>query len=142
MKTLEVQVTIDIKASPATVWTVITSPQLIKRFLFGTDVKTDWKVGSPITYEGEYQGKHYKDKGVITKFEPCSVFQSTYWSSMRGKMDMPENYNLVTYTLKENQGGTTLLLTQDNIATEEEKQHSEMNWEMTLQKLKEVAETA
>ena len=55
---------------------------------------------------------------------------------------MPENYNLVTYTLKENQGGTTLILTKDNIATEEEKQHSKKNWQMTLQKLKEVAETA
>ncbi|MES2680854.1 MAG: SRPBCC domain-containing protein [Bacteroidota bacterium] len=140
MKNIEAQISIEINASPAKVWTAITSPQLIKKYLFGTDVKTDWKEGSTITYEGEYEGKSYKDKGKIIKFEPGKIFQSTYWSSMGGKVDMPENYNLVTYELSDNDGKTTVTLTQDNIASEEEKEHAIKNWNMTLENLKKVVE--
>jgi hypothetical protein len=33
-------------------------------------MKTDWKEGNTITYEGEYEGKTYQDKGVVKKFRP------------------------------------------------------------------------
>ncbi|HOZ86177.1 MAG TPA: SRPBCC family protein [Bacteroidia bacterium] len=141
MKNLEAQISIEIDASPAKVWTAITSPPLIKKYLFGTEVKTDWKQGSPITYEGEYEGKTYEDKGIIVKFEPCKLFQSTYWSSMSGKPDRPVNYNLVTYELIANGKKTTVTVTQDNIASEEEKQHATKNWKKTLENLKKVVET-
>ncbi len=49
------------------------------------------KEGSPINYEGEYDGKKYHDKGIIKKNEPGKLLQSTYWSSMAGKEDIPEN---------------------------------------------------
>jgi uncharacterized protein YndB with AHSA1/START domain len=140
MKNLETQISIEIDASPAKVWTAITSPPLIKKYLFGTEVKTDWKQGSPITYEGEYKGKTYEDKGTIVKFEPCKLFQSTYWSAMGGKPDVPENYNLVTYELNGNNGKTMVTLTQDNISSEEEKHHATNSWKMTLEKLKKVVE--
>ncbi len=140
MQTLETQTSVTINASPAKVWTALTSPPLIKKYLMGTNVKTDWKEGSPIIYEGEYKGKEYKDKGKIIKFEPGKILQSTYWSSMGGKPDMPENYNLVTYELKENGGQTTVTLTQDNINSEEEKKHVTENWKAVLNGLKEVVE--
>jgi Activator of Hsp90 ATPase homolog 1-like protein len=59
---------------------------------------------------------------------------------MGDKEDKPENYNLVTYALKETDGYTRVALTQDNIATEEEKQHAQSNWEGVLKELKKVAE--
>ena len=65
---------------------------------------SDWKEGSSITYTGEYEGKKYKDKGVIKKMIPKEIFQSTYWSSNSGKEDKPENYNLVTYKNKIERG--------------------------------------
>jgi len=137
---LSAETSITIKAAPARVWRAITSPASIKKYLMGTTVTTDWKEGSPITYEGEYHGKAYKDKGIIKTFKPESVLRSTYWSSMSGKEDKPENYNTVTYTLSDEDDRTLLTLTQDNIATEEEKQHALKNWEQVLQKLKEVVE--
>ena len=39
------------------VWEALTSPQMIQQYLFGTQVTTDWQVGSPITYRGVWQGK-------------------------------------------------------------------------------------
>lgn len=105
-----------------------------------TNVTTDWKEGSPIKYEGEYQGKKYSDKGIIKKVEPEKILQSTYWSSMGGKEDKPENYNLVTYKLSQNDGKTVVTLTQDNVLSEKEKEHVTGNWRSVLKKLKEVVE--
>jgi len=140
-KTLKVDTSIVIDAPPAQVWKALTSPNLIKKYLMGTDVSSDWKVGSSIIYTGEYQGNKYHDQGIIKKLEPEKVFQSTYLSSMSGKEDKPENYNLVTYTLKKEGSKTVITLSQDNISTEKEKEHSTQNWNWVLEKLKEVVES-
>jgi len=44
------------------VWKALTSPHLIKRWFFGVDTETDWKVGSLPIHRGEHQGKPYEDK--------------------------------------------------------------------------------
>jgi len=136
--TAEASVTID--ASASKVWKALTSPEKVKKYLMGTNVSTDWKEGSPISYEGEYNGKKYRDKGVIKKAEPGKILQSTYWSSMGGKEDKPENYNLVTYELDEEDGKTVVHLTQDNVQSEKEKEHVTENWKNVLEKLKSVVE--
>jgi uncharacterized protein YndB with AHSA1/START domain len=138
--TLTVETSVLIHARPIKVWNALISPELIKKWLMGTNVTTDWKEGSPIIYSGEHEGKQYHDKGIIKKFEVAKLLQTTYWSSLRGKDDKPENYNLVTYYLREEGDHTRLILVQDNIDTIEEKAHSTKNWEMVLQKLKELVE--
>ena len=139
-KNLVCETSITIDANASKVWKVITTPHLIKRYLFGTTVTSDWKEGNPITYEGEYNGKAYKDKGVIKKLESKKIFQSTYWSSMGGKEDKPENYNMVTYKLSPKNGKTVVTLSQDNIQSEKEKEHVTENWKMTLNSLKKIVE--
>jgi uncharacterized protein YndB with AHSA1/START domain len=137
---LSASVSVDINASTSRVWRTITSPSQIKLYLMGTHVTTNWQEGSPISYTGEYNGKQYEDKGVIKKLEPGKCLQSTYWSSMGGKEDIPENYNIVTYTLDDRYDHTILTLTQDTIGDEKEKAHAIQNWTMVLDKLKQVAE--
>lgn len=135
------ETSISIDATPAQVWEALTTPKLVKRYLLGTEVSSDWEEGSTITYTGEYNGKKYNDKGIIKKIEPEKILQSTYWSSMGGKEDKPENYNLVTYKITKQGNKTILTLLQDNNASEKEKDHSVENWKMVLQKLKEVVES-
>ncbi|MDQ6904072.1 MAG: SRPBCC domain-containing protein, partial [Bacteroidota bacterium] len=101
-------------------------------YLMGTKVSTDWKEGSPITYKGNYNGKDYQDKGIIKKIEPEKILQSTYWSSIGGKEDKRENYNLVTYELLEKSGETVVTITQDNVHSEKEKEHVTGNWKSVL----------
>ena len=132
--------TIEIDATPGEVWKAITTPSEIKKYLMGTNVTSEWKEGSAITYEGEYNGKKYHDKGIIKIAKPGHMLQSTYWSSASGKEDKPENYNLVTYKLADKEGKTVVTLTQDNVVSEKEKKHVTQNWNMVLQKLKEVVE--
>ena len=138
---LVAETSISIDATAAQVWKAITTPKLIKKYLMGTDVSTDWKAGSPITYSGEYEGKKYQDKGIIKKVEKEKILQTTYWSSMGGKEDKPENYNVVTYKITKRDDKIVITLSQDNNATEKEKEHSTQNWKMVLKKLKEVVES-
>lgn len=131
---------IEINAPAATVWHALITPELIKQYLFGTEAVSDWQEGSTIIYKGEWEGKSYEDKGTILKLVPNELMVATYWSSMSGIEDLPENYNTVTYALTSNGEKTTLEVTQDNIATEESKQHSENNWTGVLAGLKKVVE--
>jgi len=139
-KGLVVRKSVFIDADPVAVWDALVNPKKVKQYLFGTDTISDWKVGSRITYKGEWQGKQYEDGGTILQLVPEQILQSTYWSSMSGTEDKPENYATVTYELTKKNGGTLLSLTQDNCKTEEQKKHLEENWGMVLDGLKKVAE--
>src|SRR6185295_2487504 len=132
------EITID--ASAAEVWTALTDPEMVKQYLFGTKVTSDWLVGSPITYTGEWEGKAYEDKGTILKIEPEKVLETTYWSSFSGVPDAPENYQTVTYELASEGEKTKLTVMQDNIATAESRDHSQKNWGMVLESLKKLLE--
>lgn len=139
-KNLTAKTSISVNASTAQVWKALTTPTLIKKYLMGTTASSKWKEGREITYSGEYGGKKYEDKGVIKKLEPEKIFQSTYWSSMSGKPDKPENYKMVTYKLAKKDHKTVITLSQDNNASEKEKAGSVANWKNVLKKLKEVVE--
>lgn len=129
---------IDIDAPAARVWDVLTSPEQLKQLWFGADVKTDWQVGSPITWSGQYEGKSYEDKGEVLAVEPEHLLKLTHYSPLTGQPDVPENYHTLTYTLT---GNTHLKLEQDNNTTEDEAKHSQAMWEMLVAKVKEAAES-
>jgi uncharacterized protein YndB with AHSA1/START domain len=134
------RVNISINAPVSKVWDALTKPEIIKQYFFGTEAKSDWKVGSPLTFRGEWEGKSYEDKGTITANEPHKLLSYSYWSSMSGKEDKPENYANVTYELTQRNNATELTVTQDNIADEKTKQHSEQNWRSVLNDLKKLLE--
>ena len=139
-KGLVVKKSVFINADTAMVWDALVNPQKIKQYLFGTNTISDWKVGNRISYKGVWEGKEYEDGGTILQLVPEKIFQSTYWSSMGGTEDKPENYATVTYELVTEGKGTLLTLTQDNCKTEEQRKHSESNWGMVLEGLKKVVE--
>ena len=138
MLTLKVSTTIATDTSK--VWDALTNPTIIKEYMFGTDTTSDWKVGSRITYKGVWQEKEYEDGGTIIEIEPKKKLISTYWSSMSGTEDKPENYATVGYYLEPTENGTKLTITQDNIKTEEAKEHSISNWNMVLDTMKKILE--
>jgi len=121
-----------IDAPIAEVWSALTDPAKIKQYMFGTNVVSDFKQGSPITWKGEWEGKPYEDKGEILRIEPQRLLQYSHFSPMSGLPDTPENYHTVTIELKSEGTRTVVSLAQDNNSTEEARQHSEKNWEMML----------
>jgi uncharacterized protein YndB with AHSA1/START domain len=131
---------IEISASPEQVWTALTDPEQIKKFMFGAEVKTDWQPGSPIVWKGVFEGKEYADKGEILEVEPGRRLRVTHFSPLSGQPDVPENYHTLTYELDKRGSVTHVSLSQDNNATEEQAEHSAGMWAKMLTDLKETVE--
>ncbi len=139
-KGLVARASISINAPAAKVWDSLTNPEVIKQYMFGTSVISDWKEGSPIVWKGEWQGKKYEDRGVILKFDPERLIQYSHFSPLSGQKDMPENYHTVTIELSAEGEKTRILLLQDNNPDEQARKHSEKNWKMMLASLKTLLE--
>jgi uncharacterized protein YndB with AHSA1/START domain len=135
-----VKFSVEIKAPVKKVWDALTKPDLVRQYFFGTNINTDWKAGSPIFFRGEWEGKSYEDKGKVLEVTPEKHVAYTYWSSLAGIPDIPENYKTVIYDLEKRGGHTILTLTQDNNADEKAKEHSEKNWRMVFEGLKKLVE--
>ena len=131
---------IEIEAPVARVWDALTNPEIIKQYFFGTNAISDWQVGSPLEFRGQWEGKPYVDKGVILQSQPEKLFQYTYYSSFSKLPDSPENYANISYELNEEDGLTTLTVKQENVANEEARKHSEENWSHVLTSLKNLLE--
>lgn len=133
------EITIDAPAEK--VWRALTEPESIAQYMFGAKVTTDWRPGSPITYEGEWNGKPYRDKGQVLEVAPNRLLKTTHFSPLSGKEDTPENYNVVTYELTPQDGGTAVRVTQENNLDQNMVDESEKTWAMMLGKLKSVVES-
>ena len=61
-----------IEAPRTKIWDALTRPELIKQYFFGTNLVTDWTVGSPLFFRGEWSGTSYEDKGTVLSFDPMT----------------------------------------------------------------------
>lgn len=131
---------IKVNAPVGKVWDAFVNPSMIKQYMFGTNVVSEWKEGSPIVWKGEWQGKRYEDKGVILKLKPQRMISYSHFSPLSGLPDVPENYHTVTIELSPDKNRTLVSLAQDGNVDEEARQHSEQNWGMMLAGLKKTLE--
>ena len=128
-----------INASIDRVWDALTKPELVKKYLFGSNLKTSWIVGEEISWTGEFNGQAFEDKGVILEFEPHKRLVYSYLSSWAGLKDTPENYLFVKNEVTEKDGVTELTITQSNY-DEENVTHSKKNWEVVVNEIKKMLE--
>jgi uncharacterized protein YndB with AHSA1/START domain len=139
-KTLIASATITINAPASQVWQAFIDPAMIKQYLFGTEVSSDWTVGSPIKYRGVWQGKAYEDKGNILEIIPQKLLVSSFWSSMEGRPDLPENYKTVRYEMAPEGQTTRVTISNDNNGSQEDAEHTTKNWQMVLESMKKLLE--
>jgi uncharacterized protein YndB with AHSA1/START domain len=134
---------IEIDAPPQRVWQTLVEPGLVARYMHGTTVDTDWTVGSPIVWRGEWQGRQYEDKGEVLAVEAPRRLAVTHWSPLTGDADEPANYHHVTYELEPlGEHRTRLTLTHGNSPSQEAADGMiAEGWTPMLQALKTVAET-
>ncbi|WP_213578751.1 SRPBCC family protein [Paenibacillus lautus] len=136
---LIIEKTRHIHASKKVVWKVITDPDSIRDWL-GVHIETAWREESQITFSFSWDGKNLTDKGHILKFMEPDTFSYDYWSRFSGTPDTPENYSIIAFRLFDNHDSTTLVLTHRNFSTPTMYEHSDKNWEETLNKIKLLAE--
>ena len=129
-----------IDAPRTRVWQALVDPKAIKQYMYGADVETEWRVGCPIVWKGEWQGRRYEDKGEILRFEPEQRLEYSHWSPLSGPKDEPANYHTVTIELTGEGDRTRVVLQQDNNSSEDARSHSETNWRAMLGGLKKHVE--
>ena len=139
-KNLIAEASISINAPSAKVWDALVNPDVIKQYMFGTNVVSDWKEGSSIVWKGEWQGKPFEDKGVILQFKPGRTLQYSHFSPLAGLPDKPENYHSVTIDVSDEGAQTRVHLSQDKNPTEQAREHSKKNWDAMLTGLKKLLE--
>jgi len=127
---------IDVTAGPERVWAALTEPEQIAVYMQGSRVTTTWEVGTPITWDGEYDERAYQDKGEVLTYDEPHVLSVTHYSPMMGQPDEPENYHTLVYTLTADGSGTHLELTQDGNDSEEQAEQFSQNWQSMLDGLK------
>ena len=128
-----------INANAKTIWDVLTAPTTDWNGII-IETVSDWKPNSDIVFSFVWDGKEYSDRGKIINFEPERLFTHTYWSIFSGLPDKEENYSIIQYELLPTKEGTILKLTHSHFATEIMYEHSDENWEDTLDKIKEECE--
>ena len=140
----EASTDVELSADPQRVWRVLVDPDLVARYMHGTTLVTDWTVGGPVEWRGEWQGKEYVDTGEVLAVEPPRRLSVTHWSPLTGDPDTPENHHHVTYELEPLDGGRTrLTLTHGNSPSREAAEAMiENGWRPMLQSLQQVAEEA
>ena len=125
-------------ASVDEVWRVLTNARTVGSLFMGSTVETDFHVGSPITFKGEFKGRRYEDKGEILGVDECRRLSFSHYSGMSGVPDEPENYHVVTFDLRPAPEGTRVVLTQSNLtggvrkSDIEHKADYEKTWSMVL----------
>jgi uncharacterized protein YndB with AHSA1/START domain len=113
-KEMKVENTILINAPMAKVWTALTDPSWTKKYMFNCAVDSDWKVGSPVLWKMQHEGKEIIPvKGHVEEIVPGHLLRYTVIDPTMGIPDIPENYLHVTYVLLEVDGQTELKVTQD-----------------------------
>jgi uncharacterized protein YndB with AHSA1/START domain len=138
-KTLIIKKERQINADPKKVWFVLTTPAEIKKWL-GVEAKSTWAMQSDISFTFTWDGKEYMDKGKVIRFDKERVFSYSYWSGFSGLPDAPENYSKIEFFLVPTKSTVTLKLTHSDFATDTMYQHSDKNWEETLNEIKRLSE--
>ncbi len=142
-KNLVATQSIEINASAAAVWEVLTNPEKIAIYLYGTQTITDWEVGSSILFQGEYDGHQYQDKGNVLEKKLNQVLKYNYWSGFSGLEDDLANYSIVAYTIDQlEENKVKFTWTQQGFANEKGQIHTQQGLGALLEQIKALAEAA
>jgi uncharacterized protein YndB with AHSA1/START domain len=107
---MNVENTISIQASAERVWDALTNPEMTKKYMFGCAALSDWRVGSPLIWKGNFNGVELVAvKGNVVSIDPGRFLAYTTIDPNNPAIpDLPENYLTVTYELT-SEGASTLL---------------------------------
>lgn len=140
MKDFVVKKSISIHAPAEVVWDALTNPEKTKKYFFNCKVFSDWKVGSPIVFQGRmFLLIPVKLEGVITEVKPNKLLRYKLFSDV----DDRGGSSTVTDELEYLNGQTVLHITDDvgvGEGAEDRYERSVRGWDKILNGLKDLVE--
>ncbi len=135
-KNLIAEASTTINAPINKVWDALVNPSIIDKYMFSTTAITDWKEGSEIRWQREFNGIKYEDKGKVIKSKPEKLLIYSHFCPLTGKEDVPKNYDKVIIRLSPDENKVLVSLGQDHNPDEKSLKNSERNWARILDALK------
>ena len=132
---------VTINAAKHKIWDILTKPEFVKLWQYGSELQTTWEVGTTIKFRTEWEDKVFEQWGTIIEFKPAEKLSYSLFAPRIDLEDKPENYFIMNYVLTEINGKIKLeIIQEDNRpnAVQEEQQGEE---NPVLKSLKEIAET-
>lgn len=132
---------IRIQTTAQKLWEVLTQPEFTKQYMFNCTVDSNWKQGSPITWQGEFNGYKAFQKGEIIQVDKEKTVTYSTFDPNFGLEDIPKNYIHVTYELEEDNNAILLSISNETFdGNSERMEHINQGWEMVIGQIKTVAE--
>ena len=132
---------INIDTTKDELWKALVTPEIIEMYLMGTKVSSDWKVGSKIVYQGEFNGIHFCDEGIIDLIDTENEFKYSYWSENHGTIKSRENFVSISYKIENKEDHVKLVVNQTNYKLKEIALAMNQIWDLILNNLKRTLET-
>jgi len=87
------------RASAEQVWDLLINPEMTKQYMFGCEVLSDWKIGSPVHWKGKTEDRKtvVYVQGEVLEYNEGVKVSSTTFDPNSGMEDIPENYVTLTY---------------------------------------------
>jgi len=105
---------IEINAHLNKVWHALTNPALVKQWQYGSELTTDWKIGSEIRFRTEWGGKIFEQWGTLLEFVPNQKLRYTLFAPKPDLEDKPENYFEMEYKLTKSGENTLVKIIQED----------------------------
>ena len=105
---------INLNAPINKIWDVLTKPELVKQWQYGSDLITDWKVDSEIRFRTEWEGQIFEQWGKILEIIPQKLIRYSLFAPRPDLEDKPENYFVMNYILSEENGCLRLDIIQED----------------------------
>jgi|SRR5688572_11299179 len=135
--------TVTINSEPLKVWTVLTNPEVMTKWMgepeMKVEVHTDWKINSPIFIRGFHHVK-FENKGIVLQYDKEKILSYSHLSSVSHLPDKPENYSILEFILTPVDKNTQLTLNIKNFPTEIIRKHLEFYWRTTIITIKKSVE--
>lgn len=106
------------QSSSEEVWDLLTNPEMTRKYMFGSEIISDWAVGSPMLWKGKTENgdEVVYVKGEILEYIKGKKITSTMFDPNADMKDIPENYVNLTYELEETNEGTLLTIIQGDFS--------------------------
>lgn len=128
-----------INASPEKDWEALTKPEIVKKWPYGSELTTDWKIGNKINFKNVWKNNIFEQYGAILEFNPCRNLKYNLFFPRPDLEDKSENYFEMEYILTKKNGTELQIIQKDHRKdTKQEEEQGEEN--PVLKTLKSIIE--